>query len=110
MAAPFLGEVDGYDPAAVGKHLASPGMTDHVHAIADTYRALEPFDEPSTEAALRALAESRGVKFGVLVHATRVALTGRTVSPGLFETLVLIGRDRSVRRLDALSAFLAARG
>jgi glutamyl-tRNA synthetase len=110
QAAPFLGEVDGYDPAAVAKHLGSPGMTDHVRAFADVYRTLDPFDEPSTEATLRALAESRGVKFGALVHATRIALTGRAVSPGLFETLVLIGRERSVRRLDALAAFLAADG
>jgi glutamyl-tRNA synthetase len=108
QATPFLGEIEGYDPAAVSKHLGSPGIAEHVRAIADAYRTLDPFDEPATEAALRALAESRGVKFGALVHATRIALTGRAVSPGLFETLVLIGRERSVRRLDALATFLCA--
>ena len=74
-----------------------------MRAIATACRTLDPFDEGTTEAALRALAEARGVKFGALVHATRIALTGRAVSPGLFETLVLIGRDRSVDRLDALA-------
>jgi glutamyl-tRNA synthetase len=47
------------------------------------------------------------LKFGTLVHATRIAVTGRAVSPGLFETLTLIGRDRVVARLDALSRFLS---
>ena len=52
----------------------------------------------------------RGLKFGALVHATRIAVTGRAVSPGLFETLVLIGRDHVVIRLEALARFLAERG
>ena len=61
----------------------------------------------TTEATLRAVAEAGGLKFGALVHATRIAVTGRAVSPGLFETLVLIGRDRVVARLEALARFLA---
>ena len=51
------------------------------------------------EAALRALAEANGVKAAALIHATRVAVTGRAVSPGLFEVLELLGRDRSGARL-----------
>jgi len=43
------------------------------------------------------------------VHATRIAVTGRAVSPGLFETLVLIGRARVVARLEALARYLAER-
>ena len=59
---------------------------------------------------MRAVAESAGLKFGTLVHATRIAVTGRAVSPGLFETLVLIGREHVVTRLEALARFLAERG
>jgi glutamyl-tRNA synthetase len=59
------------------------------------------------ESVLRALAEARGVKAGVLIHVTRVAITGRTVSPGLFEVLELIGRDRVLQRLDR-AALLAS--
>ena len=109
QAAPFLAAVDSSDQAAVDKHLAAPGMASHVSALADVYRALEPFDEASTEAALRATAERVGIKAGQLIHATRIAATGRAVSPGLFETLVLIGREVSVQRLVALAAYLAAR-
>ncbi len=55
------------------------------------------------------MADARGIKAGVLIHATRVAMTGRTVSPGLFEMVELIGRERTIGRLDALEQFLARR-
>jgi glutamyl-tRNA synthetase len=61
------------------------------------------------ESAVRGTAAERGVKAGVLIHATRVALTGRTASPGIFEVLVLLGRERSVERLEQLAAFVAAK-
>ncbi len=103
---PFLGTVDSYDPAAVEKHLKAPGLAQHIVALADAFRALDLFDEVTTEATVRAVADAGGLKFGALVHATRIAITGRAVSPGLFETLVLIGREPVVTRLDALARFL----
>jgi glutamyl/glutaminyl-tRNA synthetase len=48
---------------------------------------------------LRRLAEERGAKAAALIHATRVAVMGRAVSPGLFEVLELLGRDRTTARL-----------
>jgi glutamyl/glutaminyl-tRNA synthetase len=95
----FFGDAIEYDAAAVEKHLRAPGMDAHVGAIAATLAGLETFDPASTEAALRALAEARGVKAGVFIHAVRVAVTGKTVSPGLFEVLALLGRDRVGKRL-----------
>jgi glutamyl-tRNA synthetase len=108
-AAPFLGAVENYDPAAVEKHLGAAGLAAHVRALATAYRATEPFDEATTEAELRRVAEQAGVKAGALIHATRIALTGRAVSPGLFETLVLIGRDTGIQRLEALAQYLTGR-
>jgi len=81
-----------------------------VAALAGTLRTLDPFDEPHVEATVRGSAAERGIKAGPLIHATRVAVTGRTTSPGLFEVLVLLGRDQSVARLDRLVNFLATRG
>ena len=57
------------------------------------------FDVASTEAALRQVAEARGLKAGTLIHAVRVAVTGTSVSPGLFEVLALVGRARVLARL-----------
>jgi glutamyl-tRNA synthetase len=94
----FFREAIEYDGAAVAKHL-SDGIGDHLHAIETLLDTVEPFAASLLESGLRALAAQRGVKAGTLIHATRVAVTGRAVSPGLFEVLELLGRDRSVERL-----------
>ena len=88
-----------YDAAAVDKHLRADGMDDHLAALGVAFARLETFDTASIEAALRALADARGVKAGSLIHGVRVAVTGKTVSPGLFEVLALLGRDRVASRM-----------
>ncbi len=62
--------------------------------------AVEPFTEEALEAAARAAAEAQGVGFGKLAQPLRAALTGRTVSPGLFEVMVGLGREEVVGRLE----------
>jgi len=109
MARPYLADTVRYEPEAVEKHLALPALDTHITALADRLRGLDPFDEATVEAAVRDTAAARGLKAGALIHATRVALTGRTTSPGIFEVLVLLGRTRSVERLEQLVAFLSAR-
>ena len=104
---PFLKDPESYDPDAVGKHLSSTDMPEHIAALERTLGD-GPFDEAGLEQRLRTLAESRGVKAGTLIHATRIAMTGRMVSPGLFEMLVLLGRERVLARLQALRTTLEA--
>jgi glutamyl-tRNA synthetase len=98
---PFLAAPTVYDEDAVKKHLSNGGTRTHLAALRSEF-ASAPFDEAALEQALRRLAEQRGVKAGVLIHGTRIAMTGRMVSPGLFEMLVLLGRDQVLTRLDAL--------
>ncbi len=105
-ARPFLQRPAGYDPEGVAKHLSAPGLRAHLEALRDAYAALRVFDEASLEQTLRALAEARGLKAGALIHATRLALTGKTVSPGLFETARLLGQPETVARFDAVIATL----
>jgi glutamyl-tRNA synthetase len=109
QARPFLVDTVEYERDAVEKHLAAPGLHEHVSALVSALRTLAPFDEPHVEAAVRGTASERGLKAGALIHATRVAVTGRTTSPGLFEVLVLLGRERTLDRLTRLQSFLAAR-
>ena len=101
-ARPFLVAPSDYDAEGRAKHLAAPGLADHLRALRDAYAALDPFTEAALEQTLRSVAETRGLKAGALIHATRLALTGRTVSPGLFEMLRLLGRDEALARLDRL--------
>jgi glutamyl-tRNA synthetase len=107
LARPYLVDTVEYEPDAIKKHLHDPALAGHVRAVREALRAVDTFDEPLVEAAVRGTAAERGIKAGLLIHAIRVALTGRTTSPGLFEVLALLGRDRSVERLERLVNFLA---
>jgi glutamyl-tRNA synthetase len=94
----FLSDTIERDPAAVAKHLAAADLTPHLAAWRDRLAAVTPFDPPTLEAELRALADKRGIKAGTLIHATRVLVTGQAVSPGIFDVLAVVGRDRVLRR------------
>jgi glutamyl-tRNA synthetase len=98
----FLSDELVFDEAAVKKHLGDPSVLGHLEAWRAVLATLEPFDAAALEAALRALAESLGIKPGVLIHATRVAVTGQGNSPGLFEVLELVGRERVIARIRGL--------
>jgi len=104
--APFFAEPADYDAEGVHKHLSAPESRAHVQALRDAFGATAVWDAATLESELRALAEARGLKAGTLIHATRLALTGRMVSPGLFEMLTLIGPERALARLDRLIARL----
>jgi glutamyl-tRNA synthetase len=109
QSAPLLADTVEYEPAAVEKHLGMAGLADHVAALVTALHTTSPFDESHVEDTVRKTAEQRGLKAGPLIHATRVALTGRTASPGLFELVVLLGREESIARLEQLTAFLGSR-
>jgi glutamyl-tRNA synthetase len=104
----FFAEDVEYDPTAVRKFLQPAGILDHLAALRAVFAAVEPFEQSPLESSLRALAEARGVKPATLIHATRVAVTGRAVSPGLFEVLELLGRPRTDRRLSTALNLAAA--
>jgi glutamyl-tRNA synthetase len=98
---PFFVEPAEYDAAAVRKHLSAPGTNEHLQALRVTWAEAER-SEGRLEKALRDLADTRTVKAAVLIQGTRIALTGRMVSPGLFEMMVLLGREQVLARLDKL--------
>jgi len=96
---PFLVEKPDIDEAAGRKHLSSTEIGSALGQLATRLDAVEPFSAVEIEKILRSTAEMAGVKAAVLIHATRVAMTGRTVSAGLFDVLALLGKSRVVRRL-----------
>jgi glutamyl-tRNA synthetase len=102
----FAAEID-YDPAAVRKHLSLAGLGAHVAALTAGLAGVEPFVAPAIEAALRDVANRRGIKAAVLIHAARVAATGSAVSASLFDVLELLGRHRVIERLAGLQRYLA---
>ncbi len=89
-----------FDADAVRKRLHKEGAREHLAALRAAYAALPTFDAASTEAALRATAEARGVNASELIHPLRVAVTGLPGGPSLFHLLEVLGRDRVLARLD----------
>jgi glutamyl-tRNA synthetase len=82
------------------------GGRDMLAAADEALAALEPFDTGTIEAALRAAAEKLELKPRQAFQPIRVAVTGSKVSPGLFESIELLGRDEALSRLRAAAAMV----
>jgi glutamyl-tRNA synthetase len=107
-ARPFLVDAIDFDEEAVAKHLRKPGLREPFIALRASFAAMASFDKEALEAGLKEVAGRHGLKPGVLIHATRVAVTGRGVSPGLYDVLELLGRDRVLSRMDQASTMIDA--
>jgi glutamyl-tRNA synthetase len=105
----FFVDTVEYDATAVNKSLRGEGMDDHLAALDTAFAKLPSFDAVSTEEALRAVAAARGVEAASLIHAVRVAVTGKAAGPGLFEMLALVGRDRVQARLSTAVRLISSR-
>jgi glutamyl-tRNA synthetase len=89
-----------YDDAAVKKNLQKDAaLKELLPQLADVFAALDEFTHDTTEASLRKFADEKGVKAGLLINATRTAISGQAVGPGLFDLVAAIGKDRTVARL-----------
>ncbi|MFN7930766.1 MAG: glutamate--tRNA ligase [Blastocatellia bacterium] len=90
-----------FDEAAVKKNLQKDAaLKELLPQLADAFNGLEDFTHDGIEALLRKIAEEKGVKVGLLTNATRTALTGQSVGPGLFSVVEVIGKKRTVVRLQ----------
>ncbi|MBF0171673.1 MAG: glutamate--tRNA ligase, partial [Nitrospinae bacterium] len=78
--------------------------------LADRIGAVDFSAEGALEAAFNALLAEKGLKMKALAQPTRLALTGRTVSPGLFEVMAALGKERTLLRLNAAARMAAGRG
>ena len=92
------------DPKAFDKVIGSDGGADNLAAARAALADTEPFDLEHVEQALRRVVEERDVKPNKVFQPLRVALSGGTVSPGIFETVALLGREETLRRVDAALA------
>jgi glutamyl-tRNA synthetase len=110
QAAPYLKDDIEYDPDAVVKQWKDRAATSTLlAAVHDALVALPGWEAGTLEEALRALAERLGFgeKAGKIFQPLRVALTGLGVSPGIFEVLIMLGRERSLHRIATAVAYLS---
>jgi glutamyl-tRNA synthetase len=101
----FADEFD-YDRGAIKKFWKDPALPELLESLAGELSRVETFDLEGTEKCLRALAEGKRVKAGLLINAARVALTGQAVAPGLFDVMITLGRERVVSRLRRAALYL----
>lgn len=95
----FILETVEFDSTAVEKSLKNVQAKQYLTALADRLSSLGEFTLESTEAATRRLAEELAVKPAALISPARVALTGVAASPGIFDVMTILGKERTVSRL-----------
>jgi glutamyl-tRNA synthetase len=100
----YFSDEYSFDPAAVTKFLKDSTSRDLLVELGGRYDAAPEFTEVSTEQLLRAFADEKGVKPGILINGARVALTGQGVAPSLFAVMLALGRERVVRRLQSATS------
>ena len=102
MLRPFISDKINYDPEAVKKYLSDNRLEQLLLGLRKDFLALENFSAADTEKVLRARAEREGIKAAALIHPLRVLLVGKSVSPGIFEVLEFMGKEKTLARMDNL--------
>ncbi|MEI8175427.1 MAG: glutamate--tRNA ligase [Candidatus Omnitrophota bacterium] len=105
LAGFYFKETIEYDPEGVAKHFTE-GFVAILTKVSAQIEALPVFDHAAIESCVRALATELGVKAAAIIHPLRLAATGRTAGASLFETLVLLGKEKTLRNIkNALAKF-----
>ncbi len=97
----FIDNVN-YDESAVNEFLIKPKVAGYLEKFKQAIEKTEPFEHKAIEESIRGLVAQMGIKAGDIIHPVRVALTGGTVSPGIFEVIEFLGKERSVSRLQKI--------
>jgi len=104
----FFSDSFEYEPAAREKFWKDERLGGMLGKLADSLAGLPDWNHDACDHALRELAAAEGVKAGLLINATRVAIVGQAVAPPLFDTMLVIGRERIIDRLRRAVETLAA--
>jgi glutamyl/glutaminyl-tRNA synthetase len=112
MGRPFFSDEFEYEPKGIRKNLSFEDPAEAANLVAaleelsGAYRKLEVFNLENIENILREVGERHSLKAGKFMGAIRVALTGRTASPGLFDVIVTLGKDKTLKRLGKVPSLL----
>ncbi len=108
-AAPFLSNDFSYDPVGVEKHLGDERLGTLIPVLRGDFTKVDDFSADKIEKILRQRAENEGVKAALLIHALRMLVVGTPVSPGIFDVLELIGKEKTIERMDRFDSILRRR-
>lgn len=104
----FFEEFEEYDSKGLKKHFFKPESIERLTAVAEIVKDIEPYDQQNLETALRQQAQEMGIKAGDLIHPTRLAISGRSSTPGIFELMELLGRDLCLQRINKAISYIEA--
>ncbi len=102
----FFRPVTEYDEKGVRKHWSKDGVREILSELAEKLDGVSPFLEPQIEAACTKVVEQNGIKLGKLIHPARLALTGKTVGPGFYAVVELLGKEETIKRLKAAVKYI----
>jgi glutamyl-tRNA synthetase len=105
----FFSDDFEYEPEAREKFWKDERLGGMLAKLVDALAALPDWNHDACDAASRGVAAAEGVKAGLLINATRVAIVGRAVAPPLFDTMIALGRERVLARIRRAVAFLGSR-
>jgi glutamyl-tRNA synthetase len=98
----FFSDDFSFDEKGLQKH-GTPEAKSLLRELNARFSALPDWNHDAIEGAIRALAEEKNVKPAAFIHPARIAVSGRSVGPSLFELLEVLGRERVLRRLEKFS-------
>ncbi|GAQ25069.1 MULTISPECIES: glutamate--tRNA ligase [Tepidanaerobacter] len=103
----FFKDITEYDEKGVRKHFTKENAAKLLMLGAEALEKLEDFTHDKTEEALRSITDEMGLKASEIIHPTRLAITGRTVGPGLFDIIVLLGKEKTVERMRKAAEWIS---
>ena len=98
----------GYDSAATEKH-ATPAALSLLTSLVEGLEGISEYTHEALESLFKGFCEEQGIKFGQIGPIVRIALSGGTVSPGIYEVIEVLGRERTLARLRRAIAELGPR-
>lgn len=96
----YFDDPDEYEKKGVEKYFKNNNSKDLLYKLISTLQDTDEFGTENTEKVIRDLAESMDIKAGILIHPLRLALTGKTTSPGIFDVIQILGKSSVIRRIE----------
>jgi glutamyl-tRNA synthetase len=103
----FADDIDYEEKAA--KKFLKPTVLEALRLLETQFETIEGFTEENLENAFKAVMNQTGLKLGKIAQPVRVALTGKTASPGIFEVTAILGKDKVISRLQKAIRYIKAR-
>lgn len=105
----FFKDVTEYEKKGVRKHFSKENAVKLLTLGAEALEKLDDFTHDKTESTFRSLTADMSLKAAEIIHPTRLAITGRTIGPGLFDIIVLLGKEKTVERMRKAAKWISAR-